>query len=130
MDTEQIFYKLGQIFLAISIIIFAILFFTDFEVISRLPGCAFFERTGVYCPGCGGTRAVICLIRGDVIRSFMFHPFVLYFAFTYTIFMVYEFCKKHFKLLKKAFPVEILIYIGIGILILQWIVKVILQFVL
>ena len=44
--------------------------------------------------------------------------------------MVYEFCKKHFKLFKKAFPVEILIYIGIGILILQWIVKVILQFVL
>ena len=130
MDTEQIFYKLGQIFLVIGIIVVAVLFITDFKVISELPGCVFFERTGLYCPGCGGTRAVICLIHGDVIRSFMFHPFVVYFAFTYILFMIYEFCKKHFKLFKKAFPVEILIYIGIGILILQWIVKVILQFVL
>lgn len=130
METEQIFYTLGKIFLVISVIAFAVLMITDFKILSGIGGCIFFERTGLYCPGCGGTRAVISLLRGKVVQSFLYHPFVIYFAVTYTIFMVYEFCKKHFRLFKKVFPVEIFIYIGVGVLLLQWIVKVILQFVL
>ena len=130
MKIEITFYKLGKICFVLGAIGIAILYFTDFQIIAWFPRCDFFTRTGLYCPGCGGTRSVISLIRGDIIKSFLFHPFVPYCAIMYVVFMLYEFLKKHFGFFKKVFPVEIVIYIGVGILILQWIVKVILQFVL
>jgi len=30
-----------------------------------MPGCAFHAVTGLHCPGCGATRAVFALLRGD-----------------------------------------------------------------
>lgn len=130
MEFESLFYKLGKICLVVGGIGIAALLITDFEIISWYPECDFFSKTGLYCPGCGGTRAVKSLLRGDFIRSFLYHPFVPYCAIMYIVFMLYEFLKKHFKLFKKVFPVEIVIYIGVGVLLLQWVVKVILQFVL
>ena len=130
MEFETLFYKLGKICLVVGGIGIAVLLITDFEIISWYPECDFFSKTGLYCPGCGGTRAVKSLLRGDWVRSFLYHPFVPYCAIMYVFFMLYVFVKKHFKLFKKVFPVEIVIYIGVGVLLLQWIVKVILQFVL
>ena len=40
--------------------------------------CMLNSLLGIYCPGCGGTRAVAALLRGDVLTSFICHPFVLY----------------------------------------------------
>lgn len=42
--------------------------------------CLFHLMTGLYCPGCGGTRAVRALFRGDLAMSFQYHPLVLYMA--------------------------------------------------
>ncbi|MBQ8546544.1 MAG: DUF2752 domain-containing protein [Clostridia bacterium] len=41
-----------------------------------LSGCTFFEITHLYCPGCGGTRAVGSLLRLDVISSFKYNAIV------------------------------------------------------
>jgi hypothetical protein len=38
--------------------------------------CPLRRCTGVYCPGCGGTRAAAKLVRGDVVGSWHQHPFV------------------------------------------------------
>jgi len=35
-----------------------------------LPKCLFHETTGLYCPGCGGTRAVLCLTEGRILDAF------------------------------------------------------------
>ena len=35
----------------------------------RLPKCLFHEWTGLYCPGCGGTRALYALLHGDLKTS-------------------------------------------------------------
>ncbi len=40
--------------------------------------CIFHELTGLYCPGCGGTRAFFALLKGDLVRSLLFHPVVAY----------------------------------------------------
>lgn len=38
-------------------------------------GCPFFRVTGIPCPGCGLTRAVILLLKGDLQASLRFHAF-------------------------------------------------------
>jgi len=43
----------------------------------RLPKCAFRSLTGLLCPGCGNTHAVLCLLRGDVLGSLRNNPFPL-----------------------------------------------------
>ena len=34
-----------------------------------LPKCMFYQWTGLYCPGCGATRALSALIHGDITAS-------------------------------------------------------------
>ena len=43
--------------------------------------CLFHTLTGLYCPGCGGTRAIRSLLKGDLRMSFQYHPLVLYAVF-------------------------------------------------
>ena len=43
-------------------------------------GCTLHNITGYYCPGCGGTRAVIALFHGHILRSVFYHPIVVYTA--------------------------------------------------
>ena len=50
--------------------------------------CMFHAVTGLYCPGCGGTRAVALLLRGEIGASFWYHPIVGYGAAVYLWFMV------------------------------------------
>ncbi|MCI9535933.1 MAG: DUF2752 domain-containing protein [Lachnospiraceae bacterium] len=40
--------------------------------------CLFRAMTGLYCPGCGGTRAVQYLLQGRLLLSLRYHPLVLY----------------------------------------------------
>lgn len=39
-------------------------------------GCWFYRNWHVYCPGCGGTRAVAALAHGRLLESFCCHPAV------------------------------------------------------
>lgn len=36
--------------------------------------CWFWKNWHVYCPGCGGTRSLIALLRGDLLKAFYYHP--------------------------------------------------------
>lgn len=47
--------------------------------IIHLP-CFFHLITGLYCPGCGGTRAIKFLLTGQIGKSFLYHPLVPYAA--------------------------------------------------
>ncbi len=48
-----------------------------------VPPCVFLRLTGLYCPGCGGTRACIALLHGQLLRSVYYHPVVVYGAAVY-----------------------------------------------
>ncbi len=49
--------------------------------------CPVHFLTGLYCPGCGGTRAVLYLLRGNIKSSLIHHPAVLYMAISGAVFM-------------------------------------------
>lgn len=61
-----------------------------YRVLAKLwpfQGCLWDRLFGVYCPGCGGTRAMEALLSGHLLKSFWYHPLILYGAGIYGIFM-------------------------------------------
>jgi len=79
-EQDKFFYITGWVFLAL---VGVYLFFRNilhFDLVHLMPPCAFYSSTGFYCPGCGGTRAVLSLLQGDVLKSVFYHPVVPYVA--------------------------------------------------
>ena len=50
--------------------------------------CLFKELFHLYCPGCGGTRAVKELLHFHIIKSFLYHPLVPYLAFLFLYYYI------------------------------------------
>ena len=94
---------------------------------SSLFMCRFKRMTGIPCPGCGMSRAVAALFKGNIIGSFMLNPAALYMVLAYLHFMILCFVRKNITKTnnEKRIRIEIYCYILIGILLLQWIVKII-----
>lgn len=46
----------------------------------RLPGCVFRRLSGWNCPGCGGTRATLALLAGDLPRALRMNPLLVVLA--------------------------------------------------
>lgn len=53
-----------------------------------IPPCMFYYLWGIYCPGCGGTRAVGYLLHGQILKSLYYHPLVCYGTVLYGWFMI------------------------------------------
>lgn len=88
LTAETAFFVVGIILAAIAIVIAALFaLFPEAFALLRFP-CIFHEITGLYCPGCGGTRAVKALLGGHIITSFMYNPIVIYSVVMYIWFMV------------------------------------------
>lgn len=107
---------------AISVLLIA--YFTPFSIEMISYDCWIHEKSGLYCPGCGGTRAFFRLLHGDIIASFCYHPLVLYMGILYVAFMLkgivailskgrYSFMKYHITY----------VYVGIAITVIQFLVK-------
>ncbi len=85
---EDDFYFIGKILLpAIAAAAIVCRLRPQFMQSRLIPPCLFHQITGCYCPGCGGTRAVRALLRGQFLRSFCYHPLVLYGTGIYLYFM-------------------------------------------
>lgn len=86
--------------------------------------CIFHSLTGLYCPGCGGTRAVRTLLQGDLRMSVQYHPLVLYTVIAVLAEVIIRFLSK-----KRKHPLDhkkrerILILIGDAIVVINWIFK-------
>ena len=44
---------------------------------SFYPKCTLYQWTGLHCPGCGGTRAMGSLVRGDLWMAIRFNPLII-----------------------------------------------------
>lgn len=90
--------------------------------------CLMYSKLGLYCIGCGGTRAVYFLTRGHIIKSFLCHPTVIYVFVIYIIYMsshfLYRITKGKVKYI--LFKVDFIYFFCI-ITVGQWIIKNILK---
>lgn len=72
------------IFLALLAVFFVFLIaYHKFQwrIAYQLPtDCLFHEMFHLYCPGCGGTRALDAFLQGEFYHSFLYQPFILYVA--------------------------------------------------
>ena len=125
MQTEQVAYKLGKIFLIISIVGVVLLWITDYRIISWFPPCAFFTRTGLYCPGCGGTRAVKYMLTGHFLKSLYYQPAILPATVVFLIFMVTHTIQRIFPQgrIKGIRFRMVYVYVFLGLLVLNIIMK-------
>lgn len=87
--TEDTLYRIG--FVSILVMVTIVWFVKRYSILDRvIIPCGFRMLTGYYCPGCGGTRAVRYFLRGDLIKSFIYHPMVPYLGVGGGIFMIWQ----------------------------------------
>ena len=86
--------------------------------------CLFHLLTGLYCPGCGGTRAVKYLLQGHWAQSFQYHPLVLYgvAAMALELWSVLAVRRTGKPLIRPGREIR-LVYGGVVLVIINWIVK-------
>ncbi len=129
LSTEEYLYRTGLVVLPVLII--GAWLITNW-VVPRLPAaaeCMFWKFWGVYCPGCGGTRAVLALLRGDFLLAAWYHPLVMYVVLMYAWFMLSHTLEKLHVPLIKGMKFEVWIMYGmVVVLILNCILKNALKF--
>lgn len=121
-SVEDELYMMGLWLFGISVAAIPIVRIFLLPWMDTLPvGCAFQAFFGIYCPGCGGTRAVKALLDGHLLTSLWYHPFVLYSVVLYLWFMVsWTFAKLHLFGVKKGLKyrtgyfVAMLVVIGVN----------------
>lgn len=94
---EEQLYILGLVFLLSGSISILVYFKILLPGIDSIP-CILLETLGLYCPGCGGTRAVEALFHGHLLTSLWYHPLVLYTVVIYGGFMLTN-TMEHFHIL-------------------------------
>ena len=91
--------------------------------------CVWITGLGIYCPGCGGTRAVEALCKGQLWRSFVYHPVVLYVAVLISLYVISHTLNLITGGRIRAMMFRaIYLYLMIGIIVIQCIVKNVLKF--
>jgi hypothetical protein len=86
-DNDKFLYKIG--WAIFTLILFIISFIHIFEIKYQffMVPCLFNKLTGLYCPGCGGTRSVEALLHGHPMKSIQYNPIVVYGIFLYAWYM-------------------------------------------
>ena len=123
-STEQTLYRLGLA--AILVVAAAAFFIKVFEIPLGGPllACPLYSLTGLFCPGCGGTRALRLLFEGRILASVICHPFVLYGVAVFSTFMISHTLRILTRGKIKGFAYRhIYIKIAVALLILNVLVK-------
>ncbi len=83
---DELFY-IGLIVPAVLLAWASVDVFVIRRFLPALP-CFFSTFLGIYCPGCGGTRAVEALLHGRILSAVWYHPLIPYAAAIYAGFML------------------------------------------
>lgn len=95
-----------------------------FQVIRQGGSCLFQCLTGLYCPGCGGTRALKALLNGNLPLSAQYHPLVPYAAVVIAAELLSLAVARATKNPRWYLGHELLfILVGVGVTAVNWMVK-------
>lgn len=94
VSIEDTFYIVGLGCFAAAFALCFVVRISGVSPTAWLRPCILHTLTGLYCPGCGGTRACISFLSGDLYASFRYHPFVPYAAICCIWFMISQTIEK------------------------------------
>lgn len=122
---NEIYYYLSFGITGVLLIIASVsykLFLNDYI---KIPECVIYRLTDIYCPACGGSRAVIALLEGRIVDSLHYHPLVLYMVCLWCIYIgvnsvIYLYTHKKEKMLH--FSSKYIMF-GLLLLIINFILK-------
>ncbi len=66
------------------IILIALYIFANSKYIEILPQCWIYQKTGIQCLACGGTRCVVNIVKGNWIEAFFSHS-IFFIAIMYLL---------------------------------------------
>lgn len=72
----------------VAVLMLAVLYLCLLRRILPPIPCFFTTVFGIYCPGCGGTRALIAMLHGHFLKALWYHPLIPYMAVIYLGFML------------------------------------------
>ena len=85
---DKISYGCGVIIIMGVFTLITAYYTVGFDLRRYTPPCMLYTFTGYYCPGCGGTRAFIYLLKGQLVKSLIHHPAVIYAVLPGLLFMI------------------------------------------
>ena len=121
--SEKTLYWIVVALLALGIGIWFLFKITGYQL--HLPGCFLLKMTGFYCPGCGGTRAFLFMLKGHFLASVYCHPVVMYAAAVggwYMISHTIEYLSKEKYAIGMRYR-DIYLYIALAIILINWLIK-------
>ena len=110
------------LFTYILMVILVFLYFFKLKDYFSIPTCPIYNYFGLFCPACGGTRAIISLLNLDLVSSILYNPIVIYSIFFTTLYLITEFININFNK-KINIPFKLILKIGIFILFINCIIK-------
>ena len=76
--TEESLYRVLTGVLLAALVFYGAIRIFQIDLRPFLLPCVLRTFLGIYCPGCGGTRALEYLLQGQLLKSLYYHPIVLY----------------------------------------------------
>lgn len=122
---ENALFLIGWSMVGILILIYIACHIFSIPSLKTNGPCVLHTLFGIYCPGCGGTRAISALLHGQFIDSFICHPLVPYTAIIGGWFLISQTME---RVSKHRFKIglhyrDIYLWIALGIVVVNFIVK-------
>lgn len=108
-----------KLLIIISLLFFLIIYLIIGKIYGLYIPCVFHEITNLYCPGCGVTRMLLSLIKGQFYQAFRYNPllFTMLPVFTFLLIDYLYNSQKNKKSLYQKIPNKIWIILLIIIII-------------